>query len=334
LRKKIYHSFIAQRLFVKPDRQPAMRTRDLDEITMAVSKVYCPHTVEVTVGRGVDAVLAINQQTFQPLVGLSYNAPVKIHAGNFPRLFLMMHCTRGAASAGQEGERAEWREGQTLPLSAGLDTDLLFNKSFAQKGLRLDVDRLERLCGRLLGHPLDEPLRFALSPFSAEFERTWRHTLLYLSSWQNEALQIPEISRAALDEYLLTLLLHQHPHNYSDALAKIESPAIPSLIRRAERFMSDNAMAAITVSDVAAHLGISLRSLQSGLRQWRGTTPNALLRQIRLQHARDELSRPGAGDTVTAIALRYGFSHLGRFSALYRSAFGETPISTLRRSRK
>ncbi len=311
-----------------------MRTRDLDEITKAVTKVYCPHTVEVRQGRQIDALLAVNRQTFQPLVELSYNAPVKIDAGNFPRLFLMMHCTRGAASARQEGEAAEWRQGQTLPFSAGLDTQLWFDQSFTQKGLRLDLDTLERLCARWLGRPLEEPLRFALRPFSAELERLWRHTLLYLSSWGREPPSVAKTARATLDEFLLTLLLHQHPHNYSSELAEEAPPVVPGLIRRAERFMIENAMAAITVSDVAAHLGISLRSLQSGFRQWRGTTPNAVLRQIRLQHVRDELARPSAGDNVTTIALRYGFSHLGRFSAQYTSTFDEPPSATLRRSRK
>jgi AraC-like DNA-binding protein len=34
--------------------------------------------------------------------------------------------------------------------------------------------------------------------------------------------------------------------------------------------------------------------------------------------------------TVTDIALRFGFSHLGRFSVLYRHVFGECPKDTLR----
>jgi hypothetical protein len=37
---------------------------------------------------------------------------------------------------------------------------------------------------------------------------------------------------------------------------------IPRAVRWAERFMIDNAGSPITVSDVADHLGISLRSLQ------------------------------------------------------------------------
>lgn len=108
---------------------------------------------------------------------------------------------------------------------------------------------------------------------------------------------------------------------------------VPGLIRRAERFIADNAARPITVSDVAAHLGISLRSLQAGFRQWRSTTPNVFLRQARLQLVRDGLLRSNVELNVTTLALRYGFSHLGRFSAYYRATFGEMPSETLRRRR-
>jgi AraC-like DNA-binding protein len=104
-------------------------------------------------------------------------------------------------------------------------------------------------------------------------------------------------------------------------------------VRRAERFIIDNADAQITISDVADHLGISLRSLQAGFRQWRETTPTVFLRQARLQLVRDELLRLSPEANVTTAALRHGFSHLGRFSAQYRSAFGEDPSATLRRGR-
>jgi transcriptional regulator GlxA family with amidase domain len=97
--------------------------------------------------------------------------------------------------------------------------------------------------------------------------------------------------------------------------------------------MIENAEAPMTVADVAAALGVSLRSLQTGFRRWRATTPNAFLRQTRSRLVRDELRRSGEQTRVTTIAMRYGFAHLGRFSAYYQSAFGEARSATLRRSR-
>jgi len=311
-----------------------MRTRNLDEAIDAVSKVYCPHTVEVVGPVGeIDALLEVAHPTSQPLVSLSYSVPVKIDALNFSRLFLMMHCARGAAATSQERRSAEWSQGQTMPLSAGFDTKLWFDQAFLQRSVRLDIDKLEAQCARLLGRPLEEPLRFALRPFSEELEEIWRRTLSYLWCSEEHGLPLGAAAKAALDEYLLTLLLHHHPHNYSDEMAEDTSAPVPGIVRRAERFMTDNADTPITVSDVAAHLGVSLRSLQAGFRQWRNATPNAYLRQVRLQLVREELLRSAKDANVTTVAMRHGFMHLGRFSAQYRATFGEGPSATLRRGR-
>jgi hypothetical protein len=54
-----------------------MRTRNLDEAIDAVTRIYCPHTIRVTgSARAIDAVLEVARPTSQPLVHLSYVAPV------------------------------------------------------------------------------------------------------------------------------------------------------------------------------------------------------------------------------------------------------------------
>lgn len=40
---------------------------------------------------------------------------------------------------------------------------------------------------------------------------------------------------------------------------------------------------------------------------------------------------PADGTTVTDVAHRHGFAHAGRFTAEYRTRFGETPSATLAR---
>jgi AraC-like DNA-binding protein len=311
-----------------------MRTHDLDEAIAAVTKVYCPHTVEVMGrARSVDVRLEVKQPTFQPLVELSYAAPVMIDAGPFSRLFLMMHCSRGSAYTTQDGRTGEWEQGQTMPFSAGQETKLWFDAPFVQQGVRLDMDKLEAQCARWLGRPLDQPLRFSLRPFSAELEKAWQRSLAYLQSDDCNLLAFSPAGKAAFDEFLLTLLLNHHPHSFSEEMAETVPAPVPGMVRKAEHFMVENVESAITVSDVADHLGVSLRSLQTGFRKWRNSTPSGFLRQVRLQRVRDELLRSDGQSNVTTVALRYGFAHLGRFSAYYQSTFGEVPSVTLRRGR-
>ena len=76
--------------------------------------------------------------------------------------------------------------------------------------------------------------------------------------------------------------------------------------------------------------GVSTRSLYAGFRDFVGASPMQYLRELRLERARAELLGSDAAN-VAAVALRWGFAHLGRFSSEYRQRFGETPSETLKR---
>lgn len=64
---------------------------------------------------------------------------------------------------------------------------------------------------------------------------------------------------------------------------------------------------------------------------WRDNdvSPMQYLKDLRLERASAELL--GGSTHVAGVALRWGFGHLGRFSADYRARFGEYPSETVRR---
>ncbi|SFB05176.1 AraC-type DNA-binding protein [Amycolatopsis marina] len=76
---------------------------------------------------------------------------------------------------------------------------------------------------------------------------------------------------------------------------------------------------------VAHALGWSLRQVQLAL-QHAGTTPRELIREERLQLARERLRNPAYHHwTVTEVARRSGFSSLSAFSNSFRQRFGVRP---------
>ena len=96
--------------------------------------------------------------------------------------------------------------------------------------MRLDQDKLEALCARWLGRPLEQPLRFALRPFSEEFEQCRHGTLRYVDALGDVGLAPTRSTKIAFDEYLLTLLLHHHPHNYSAEMTEPGPVPVPGLV--------------------------------------------------------------------------------------------------------
>jgi len=107
----------------------------------------------------------------------------------------------------------------------------------------------------------------------------------------------------------------------------------PATVRRAVEFIDANAHHDIRLTDIAEAARLGVRGLQMAFRKHRDTTPLAYLRRVRLERAHQDLqaANPWAGDTVAAIATRWGFLHGGAFSTQYRHAYGCPPSDTLRR---
>lgn len=103
-----------------------------------------------------------------------------------------------------------------------------------------------------------------------------------------------------------------------------------SRVREAVEYIHAYAHTPITTTDVAEHVGLSVRGLQQAFQRQVGTAPNAMLRGVRMDRVREELRRGAPGElTVASVAVRWGFAHLGRFSAAYAKRFGEYPRDTL-----
>jgi transcriptional regulator GlxA family with amidase domain len=121
-----------------------------------------------------------------------------------------------------------------------------------------------------------------------------------------------------------------HPHTYSDALQRRESTILPRDVRRAVDYIEANLEQAVTVADLVNVTGVAGRTLFMHFKEFRGVSPMRYLRNVRLRQVRDALLCAEPGASITEIALKSGFTHLGRFSVAYRHHFGETPSETLR----
>jgi AraC-like DNA-binding protein len=99
-------------------------------------------------------------------------------------------------------------------------------------------------------------------------------------------------------------------------------------VDKAELIMRERLSEPLSTEDLATEVGVSLRSLQSAFSTIRGMPPRDVLRQMRLDHARELLVAAGEPPKVTEVALSCGMAHFGRFSQAYRLRFGENPSET------
>lgn len=87
----------------------------------------------------------------------------------------------------------------------------------------------------------------------------------------------------------------------------------------------------INIKSLAKEHHISEKTLQNSFKSLFGFTPVHFLRQLKLNFVyRDLIKSDPEQSTVTKIAHKWGFTHMGHFSNHYTELFGENPSLTLR----
>jgi len=126
------------------------------------------------------------------------------------------------------------------------------------------------------------------------------------------------------------------------AVASAYQPSRTDLKRRTQhhivRIAEDVAMSRLGsgfyVKDMCVAAGVSERTLEYAFRDVMGLSPVAFLIRLRLHRARQALlAADPETTTVTAVAVHWGFGHLGEFARDYKACFGELPSETLMQRR-
>ncbi|GAA4969733.1 hypothetical protein GCM10023205_38850 [Yinghuangia aomiensis] len=300
----------------------------------AVGSHVVPHRLRVPGTGAVRARLRVLHRGEIALYQISYGAHAELRLDAQAPVYLvhLLHNGGGRLTV----------DGRDMPLSPvvtgpGQDTVLRFTPETTALVLRIPrrvVDAAIRPYAGALD--TDTPLRFepVLDPANDEV-RQWLSLAHSFASMVDSGLLTRSPDTAAhFEQMLVHGLLACQSHSLSGGAAPRGGPVgAPVALRRALAFCEEHASEPISVADIAAASHMSVRTLQEKFRTHLGVTPLAHLRHVRLAGAHADLLAVAEGrsdDTVTGIALRWGFSHLGRFGSLYRAAYGRLPSQTTR----
>jgi AraC-like DNA-binding protein len=245
---------------------------------------------------------------------------------------LVVLVRQGLLAVADAEDRYEAGPGQALLLGpdsaytvecADLDADVV----------RIESGQLFAGCEELTGVP-DPTFRLS-PPLDADRGRQLAATVGYLRlTVLDRAAAADELLRAQAFRMLLASILTSFPNRAldNDPAAAGRRGSEPAIVGRAVDYIEAHAAEPIAMAQIAAAAGIGVRGLQMAFRRYRDMTPAQYLRRTRLENAHNDLVNGDAriGDTVAAIATRWGFVNHGAFAAQYRQRYGCLPGSTLR----
>lgn len=312
------------------------RSPDLTEAQAIVGSIFSPHRLAPR-GRAVgDVCMQHAPIDTLSLCYLDYGAAVDIEADMFRSFFLLQFPLRGSMEARCPEDRAMASRGAPVVLSATRQWDLRWSADCASLLVRIERREAESALARMLGQPVTDPLVFdtQAADHGRAVSALWYNVRALIQDLRSGGAMLawPAARRAAEQAVIHSLLCHW-PHNYSMGLTGGRSPAAPRHVTRVENYIRSHASEPITIDELVTVSGASLRSLYDGFRKFRDTSPMRYLRDHRLDRVHAELLKPAPDISVTTVAMRWGFSQLGRFAAQYKERFGESPSETLRNAR-
>jgi AraC-like DNA-binding protein len=198
--------------------------------------------------------------------------------------------------------------------------------------------RLVHMSRRLVHEVADEMFHTGqVTDLGIDHLRTLEPTAI--TQWRSSlALLSRDLRTGGVD----TLLWHTLTRGTAAAFLRVYPPTVTALppavllprrarLRAAVEYVHEHVAEPMSVSDIADAAGLSVRATQEAFQRHLDQTPMTYLLRTRLERVRRDLVQADAsGTSVQTIARRWGFAHLGRFSAAYRSEFGEYPRATLR----
>ena len=327
-----YLGFRAEHALGRPDA--TLFSLDVDEASTRLSDVYNSNRLRLA-GRPQDFRMRLRTSQIGRLglATLSFGTEIDIEQSGDRPFVLVTTQVSGFSRVTTPAGTANGGRGFVVVDSAGQAVSKRFSADSERCNVRVDQALIDAKCAALLDRPLDKPLCF--SPFGSnngQVERRWISLLQMLLGYVGTP--VPEPSAPIihnLEEAVLLHLLLEHEHSHSDALRRSRGGLAPRHVKRAEDYIRANAREALTLERIAEAVGCSIRTLCDGFQNARGTTPMNFLRQVRMAGVHSDLQQGRVPGGVSEIALAWGFSHLGRFSADYRRCFGESPSETLRR---
>ncbi|HVQ98373.1 MAG TPA: AraC family transcriptional regulator [Mycobacterium sp.] len=313
---------------------PELTAGDIDEAADVLTRVFVPAKVNAIGMTRLE--LRMNVVQFPVLTAghVRFGADVDIQVDEVSDYYIDVPLTGQAVNRWRDGWLEKTSVGSAAVFSPGTPCELGWSADCQQVCIKVMQPEMQRQLEAMLNHPAPQPLVFSrrmdmkTAGSSGWFDLV---RLLARDAGRSNGLLAHRLALENLQHLLIQGLLLVQPHNYAEALADGDRAGSGAVVKHAIDLMHAQPEIPWNSVELARATGVSARALQKAFQRSGQPPPMTYLRRLRLSRAHADLAGSSAESiTVTTIAGRWGFLHLGRFSEQYRQLFGESPSQTLR----
>ena len=268
------------------ENYPVARTRSIEEAREAVAQVYARPILEPTGNtKKLDVVINNCKLKHVSLSFGTYGAAVRVE---FPAVdrFVLVTCVRGEGIITSGNTMVPLRASRGALFSPDMGYKANYGDECERILLQIDAQALTAKLAALTGKPINKPLR--MDP-CADFARPVAQTLheylpLLIKTLSTADAPLPNWWIAQTEQFLMTMYLFAHRHNYSELLQQEPPDAAAWQVRRAEEYIEANCRRPVSLEELAEVSGVSAFGLFRAFKRLRGYSPSEFALQLRSRH--------------------------------------------------
>lgn len=310
-----------------------VRARGIDATRNAFTRLVREHEILSFGSRRCLAEIHYAPLQKMALSSVSLNTQITARVRAVRDSSLIFTLLEGEIEIGMDGRKFDVRENSVVVVPAGVPFSLDIPDENRSVILEMDQGHLDSFTLKETGATRADLMAVNLGSDTVETKAAVARLLRFLrTELQNDS---PLLRHAGyierLEELIACSLICAVPDSTRESEIHHGCRSLPRYIRRAVDYMHDHAGTPPTLQALSHVAATSSRTLIRGFNRYLGRSPIAYLRDIRLQRAHEELCRSVPGDiSVTSIAHKWNFFHVGRFTTLYKRTFGQSPAESLR----
>jgi AraC-like DNA-binding protein len=317
-----------------PDPRGVLTADTLDEAASLVRAAICPHRLRVVEPPGKSLVFLSSLDLGAcGLTNLKYGFDVDIDAGCIEDTYLVKWTLAGQGRLWC-GDRTAITSPRSIIITEPTEhTKIRMSAECQHLTVRVSRRALMETLAAKLRRPPRKALQFNLDiSMDSDFARAWcelvRH-ICHVSATAPAALASEGV-RKQYARTLMEIMLSAAPHSHSDSIEEPRNRATAWHVGRARDYVHDHLSEGISITDIAARVGVTPRTLQNGFRKAFNLTPAEYIRRARVDALHQALLAADATAGVTKLMMNVGIVNFGRYAQYYRERIGVSPSTTLR----
>ncbi len=299
------------------------------EVSDYVNRHVGPHGLSLSSPRDcTSASLSHRKAGSIDLCRLSYGAQARIVSDGLPSIYHVQFILRGHCRYTICRDTLSLSAGHILLLNPEEPIDLVYSGDCEKFIVKIPSTMFDESCMEHRWFKPNELIKFNQIPYRFEELESLLYLLNLLCQEAESSMATPQMLQH-YNRVVASKLMTMLRHNVCLETSPLQSVSFERLVQ----YIDDNIKRDITAEELAKYAHLSLRSLYLLFEKNAKTTPKNFIRQMKLERVYSTLMNPASQvANVTAVALEYGFTHLGRFSEFYKAAFGVLPSESLRNS--